>query len=342
MTARPCLAALALLAAAWWRPLAAPAAEGYACAFRGSSAPRMDGRIEEDPFWNSVARSSDLRLLGRDRAASPLATWFKIAYTGEALYIGVWCEEPRMDSLRADAEPGGDPWTDDSIEVFLAVPSVQPYLHLVVNTKGVRYNGRGIGERVEPLPWTCACFKGSGAYSIEIRVPYTTLLAAPAAGACWPGNVCRNVQTVGSRAATWAPLLSGFHEASGLAPLVFPVGVASRQAEALLRGRMLAGIRDRQRRTRTLFGPGERGRFQARLLDAPAGLIERRSAAASTRMLATLQREQGRTLDRAGVIVAQRRDAWALRRAARLFEDPAGASAGGVHKPVALRSTRSN
>jgi len=320
MTNRKTIYAPLMLVAALWCPLLS-ASEGYACAYRGDGAPVMDGRVDGDPFWSEVPRSAECRLLGKDRAPDPLKTWFKLAYTNDAVYFGICCEEPRMDKLKADAKPNGELWNDDSVEIFIAPPSQEPYLHLIVNAAGVRYNGQGL-ERIELLRWTAVCAKDANAYSVELRLPYTTLLAAPDAGACWLGNVGRNHQTGDQKNASWAPLVSGFHDKAAFAPFIFPVGVASPEADALRRGNMLGIIAAQSAEFRSLVKPLAQNRYDIRLLEVEDVAVGRCSVTADSRMLATLVNNQEKLLACVRTLRDQRQESLAQARLAALFHKP--------------------
>ena len=144
------------------------AGQGYHCTFQKNIAPRMDGRIENDAFWQAIPPSEDFRLLRALEKTPQKRTWFKMAYNEEAIFIGVWCEEPEMDKIQVAAKLSGAVWKDDGVEIFLHPSHRESYLHFIVNTDEVRYNG--ILLKHMPLwDWQAKCYKGAGFYSFEIQ-----------------------------------------------------------------------------------------------------------------------------------------------------------------------------
>jgi hypothetical protein len=306
-----------------WIPLSATAAS-YTCSYVEGCGPIIDGRIMGDPFWEDVPCSNDLVLLGAEGKPSPSRTWFKIAYTKEALYVGAWCQEPNMNKLKTNSA-FGEIWEDDSIEVFIAPPSIEPYLHLVVNTGGERYNAEG-QKGVNPLPWKSVCAKEDGAYSIEICLPYTTLLAAPRAGECWIGNIGRN-QYTGSKSchSTWGRLPGGFHDRLNFAILFFPVGIDCPEAEKAFFekfSKKLYGEFDgNSSGFNSILKLMDHGRFDVRLLCAEKETLGRLSGEASILMISRLKKEWGKLMQRAESMRGQNVETEAQNRLAALFKN---------------------
>jgi len=207
----------------------------YNCTYRENTTPIMDGKLSGDPFWDGVTQSSDFLDLGDGNKPSPLKTWFKMAYTKDALYIGVWCEEPQMDEIISEEKSDGEVWRDDGLEIFLAPPSVDSYFQFVLNTSEARYSSQD--HHKQPLlSWSVKCFKATNYYSFEICFPYTTLMSIPKAGECWFGNIGRNQRTQAKEHShsTWAPLKKGFHDRPAFPKLVFPIGVNNSSVDRLL------------------------------------------------------------------------------------------------------------
>ena len=235
----------------------------YACTWRGETKPTMDGRLDNDPFWQSVPLSDHFRSLNDEATTQIQTSWFQFAYTTEALYIAVWCSEPNMDKLQVNAKPNGTVWKDDGVEIFLATPAVNSYFHFIVNTAATRYTA--IGRQVRASSnWQAACFKGKDFFSFEIALPYTTLLTAPSAGTCWVGNITRNHHTDRDYHSSWAPLHQGFHDPSAFAPYLFEVGVDNTQARRRLRDMRQRRLANEVRGMETVAESLHQHRFQFR------------------------------------------------------------------------------
>jgi len=275
----------------------------------------MDGRIERDPFWENVPFSSVLVRLGSDGKPAPATTQFKIAYTEEALYAAVRCDEPNMDGLKVIAKPGGEVWNDDSVELFLASPVVDPYLHLIVNAAGTRYNAEG-KRPVDLGPWKAECAKHADSYSVEVRLPYAVLGTCPVAGAYWLGNVGRNHQTgVKSLASSWSPVRDGYHDEANFAPILFPVGVECPEIEESLRGDIDTRCAD----VLSVVEALHHKTFEVRILTAELRIFRGLAVTADRRMLFCLRRAAGELATAADTVKERERESPGLSRLARLF-----------------------
>ena len=290
-------------------------AAGYVCTYRNGRSPVMDGRIEGDPFWEHVPFSSILVRLGSDGKPAPAATQFKIAYTEEALYAAVRCDEPNMDGLKVTAKPGGEVWNDDSVEIFLSSPAVDPYLHLIANTAGTRYNAEGKGP-VELGRWEAERAKHADSYSVEVRLPYAVLGACPVAGAYWLGNVGRNHRTgVKSFASSWAPVRDGFHDEANFAQILFPVGVECPEIDERLRD----GIDTRCADILSVVEALDHKTFEVRILIAELRTFRGLAATADRRMLFRLRKAAGKLATAAETLEEREWGSSGLFRLARLL-----------------------
>jgi hypothetical protein len=139
----------------------------------------LDGRLDED-FWSRLT-AYPLRdaITGAD--ASPETT-FKLAWSGDGLYVAIRCEEPALDKLVTPAQADGDNtiFDGDSIEILLETPT-HAYYQIAIDPNGHindldRPNSLIIGKtgRYE-TKWDAgidvAAHKGEGYWSVEVKIP---------------------------------------------------------------------------------------------------------------------------------------------------------------------------
>jgi hypothetical protein len=279
----------------------------------------MDGKIDGDPFWDAIPKSGPFRVLReKDKTASP-ETWFKMAYTNDALYIGVHCDEPKMDGVKTDSPD--KPWENDSVELFLTPPSSVSYIHFIADAGGARYTGEGMAQTANP-PWEVKCRKQPEAWSAELRIPWTTLLAAPEAGVCWTGNVGRNRQAGGKgEASSWAPLAAGFHDPAAFLPFFFPVKAECPEIRVVLAAKTAALKGVFQEAAAGL----DSGSFAVRLLTAESETITPQGQKLESRMAPRLETEYGKLTTAAQKLKSNEREARLYNRLSEFFKNPSAA-----------------
>src|SRR5690348_14254724 len=70
-------------------------------AVRRSSAILVDGRLDEIAWADAPRSSGFLQRFPADAAAPSLETRFAIVYDDDAIYVGVWADDPRPDLIRS-------------------------------------------------------------------------------------------------------------------------------------------------------------------------------------------------------------------------------------------------
>lgn len=176
-------------------------------------APEIDGAVADDPAWAGVAETPIARLLGDGRPARE--SRFKVAYTADAFYAAVICDEPEPDKITAQREDGGNVWEEDSVEVFLS-PDGKTELQFAVNAIGSRYSPLTLKR------WRAAAQVEEGRWCAEIEIPWEVIGVAPKAGQAWRLNVCRNRLTSGAMEhCSWAPVGASFHEVENFGKVTF-------------------------------------------------------------------------------------------------------------------------
>lgn len=163
----------------------------YECTYREGTNPVFDGKTDQDSFWNSIPVSSDFKIYKTDTTASP-RTCFKAAYNDEALFLGIWCEEPDIQNIKTRFKDNENVSKDDGIELFIFPPGMETYWHFIVNTDGFRYNGKGYNKKAL-FNWSTAAYKGEDFYSIEIKIPFEVFRVVPEKNGHWRVNIARNL-----------------------------------------------------------------------------------------------------------------------------------------------------
>jgi Carbohydrate family 9 binding domain-like len=192
------------------------------------SASRVTGRILVDgqlnePAWRKAQEYSGFSVLSsRTKGAPKAGTSFRVLAGKDAIYIGIRCEEPAMDKLRArPVERDKNVFYEDCVEVFLdPAGKGNSYYQFALTVNNDQWDGGSIeagNTRMDDYSsvWQSAVHRGKNFWSAEIRIPLTSLFNTRAADfrTVWKLNVARERKAV-SELSSWAPLKRGFHEPS--------------------------------------------------------------------------------------------------------------------------------
>ncbi|HUW62522.1 MAG TPA: hypothetical protein VMZ06_16065 [Candidatus Bathyarchaeia archaeon] len=195
-------------------------AKEYACRQLAQS-PVLDGEVVADPAWQDVPVAKDFRNL-RTGLPPLKQTDFRIGYTADGLFVGIVCEEPNRDAIRADKADGERFWDEDSLAVLLAVGEEFLLKH---NVPRFLFAVNAIGSRNSPLTlrqWQAAAYIGDKAWSAEIMLPWEVMGRFPGEGETWKFNVCRSFPASGDpEISTWANLEYRLFEEKNLGVLRF-------------------------------------------------------------------------------------------------------------------------
>lgn len=186
----------------------------------------INGLLDE-PAWSLAqwqggftSASSGPENSGPPRPAT-VQTRFKVLYDAWAIYVGVECDEPAPEGIRAEAT-GHDSmvFMDDCVEVFLdPAGEGRYYHHFVVNSRGAWYDDYGADfGLVHNRLWDCPLEIGTVVdaaarkWTAELRIPLAGLILHPDAGSRWLWNVTRERYAGGAQELTsWSPLKGNFH-----------------------------------------------------------------------------------------------------------------------------------
>ncbi len=204
-----------------------------------AAAPRIDGTLD-DPCWAGLAVLDRFGCVMTKSGPPDAAIGARAGYDARHLYIGVRCDEPRMDQALALAN-SGDPY-NEAVELFIdGNRDRHTYSQFRVAITGAAEHRRGM-EPVETT-WPAAVARDARGWSAEIAVPWSLLGVTPERGAAVGLNVNRiRMNPVPGELVCWAPTPESFH-----APAKFGDLVLGSYAAWLdrLSGERVAGIRQR-------------------------------------------------------------------------------------------------
>jgi hypothetical protein len=172
----------------------------------------LDGRLNETA-WQRAPTVSGFTISGSEELAGN-QTSMAVARDEDALYVGVRCQEERMDGLKADVRgPDARVWHDDCVEVFVdANHDHRSFMQFAVNSIPARFDGKS-GADTWDSEWEAAADTDEDGWTVELRIPFASMEAEPPAeGAVWGLNVCRERLATGTRELhNWANVQGNFH-----------------------------------------------------------------------------------------------------------------------------------
>ncbi|MEI6424802.1 MAG: sugar-binding protein, partial [Lentisphaerota bacterium] len=169
--------------------------------------PVVDGVIDEKE-WDGIPEAHGFYRLGSDQLAIEKQTAFKAAWTRDALFLAVRCEESCTDEIVAKFKDGGNLWEEDSIEFYFVPPSCKRFLQFVANARGSRWPQLGADSHNPGATWAAVAKIDKNGWSLEVKIPFALLAATPGDGEQWKVNVARNMlkQPATERITCWSPL----------------------------------------------------------------------------------------------------------------------------------------
>jgi hypothetical protein len=187
--------------------------------------PTLDGNVKDDPAWRDIPEAAGFVVWGTMLPASE-QTALRMAYTPQALFIAVVCEESGQ--VKAEAKDGeGKVFSDDSLEIFLFPQGSAEYHQFAANTTAARFQLVCQGGTYKAVPlgdWQARTHHGDGFWSLEVRIPFEVLKTpSPKKGDVWTGNIARNDQNKTGAPHSWWALLRGTrcHEPEHFGKLAF-------------------------------------------------------------------------------------------------------------------------
>ena len=179
---------------------------------------RMDGKLD-DEFWQGLGTYGLKELqTGREPV---FRTWFKVAWAGDSMYLGITCLDRDTKTLNIGATQHGDVnvWVGDTVELLIETQA-HSYYQIAISPVGAVVDAdREKGIRTL---WSSgikvASHIAEGCWSLEVRLPVAGDLQAqvdplngvagrrPSATYPWYFNVCRQrVRASGSEFSAFSP-----------------------------------------------------------------------------------------------------------------------------------------
>jgi hypothetical protein len=185
-------------------------------------APALDGRLD-DACWQTLPTLTGFRELKTDTPATARTEGW-IGFDDEAIYLAVRADEADMARVRRMVQGAKSAWTADNIEVFLNLNGDRrSYYQFVVNPNGQQWSSHFESPRARTrwdAPWQAAAAMLDDAWTVEVRIPYTSLNLLEFQGSTLELNVGRTVMLGDERGQThvssWSFSHGAFHQPRAL------------------------------------------------------------------------------------------------------------------------------
>jgi len=165
-------------------------------------------------------------------------TQSRVLFGPAHVYVGVWCEDPAVASLKKTVtDRDGPVYGDDSVEIFLRADPEEPYYQFAVNAAGALFDQLCTEAGRKDKSWNSAAvakaaiIPGKG-WSVTVRIPMKDLSAYVGTGQTWRVNICRNRPARGADAAleySWALMSTSNYHSPREFGVVRGVNVPSRE-----------------------------------------------------------------------------------------------------------------
>ena len=190
-------------------------------------APELDGALD-DKSWRQAPVIAGF--IQADGGGFPdVRTKVMVAWTKDALYLGMRGHELDMNTLRATAtERDGPVWDDDCIKLFIDPKhNHQNWFELVCNTEGICFDQfKQEGGESWDAEWSVACQKFDKYWEAEIMIPFAIFGEAPRTGTVWGFNIGRDSTASGQRI-EWSCTYGDVHSPNRFGDLIFGSTTAS-------------------------------------------------------------------------------------------------------------------
>lgn len=187
--------------------------------------PVLDGRLD-DEAWKVAPLITGL-VTNRDHRPAKFATEFRLVHDAEALFVAVLAKEPDMARLkhRRETDAPHKIWNDDCIEIFLDPHGTRQRYHQYIVNAGGLIASSYCGDFSADLPASAAAGRMPDAWTLEVRIPFSALGAAPDLGERWGMNLTRGREpkTAGEQRENtlWCPTNGSHGDPGRFGSLVF-------------------------------------------------------------------------------------------------------------------------
>ena len=165
-------------------------------------APILDADFKE-AAWPRIAQIEGF-IAEQASAFAEMPTTVRLTQDGEALYLGAYMRESRMDTMHVTQAPRDAPlWEEESVEFIISADRAQTY-RFIVNPKGCQFDSRN-DDASWNGEWDAIVKDYPTGWAMEARFPFRMLGAWPSAHGAWRINVVRNRHNVTREHSVWSP-----------------------------------------------------------------------------------------------------------------------------------------
>jgi hypothetical protein len=215
-------------------PGAAAPVRPVAVATRVTSAPVIDGRLDDEVWSTARPLTGFTQRIPRDGAPASQPTEFRVLFDAEALYVGVWLWDSAPGAI-VDGPAIRDSALDESDAVVLLFDTYHDGQNGFVfgtNPSGIEYDGQvtnegrgggfgsGLGGRQQggagggfnlnwDGQWEVATSRDARGWYAEFRIPFSTVRYAFREEPVWGLNVMRRIRRHNEES-YWAPISRQF------------------------------------------------------------------------------------------------------------------------------------
>ncbi len=186
-------------------------------------APKLDGKLD-DPCWTK-AKPFTLDYDNRTGIKVKLKTIAKAVYDRNYLYLGIYCQEPKVAELKDSYRKLDDPvWNENNLDIFFAPKNSKNLKHLIVNSLGTICDLEAVDGK-ENIKWNSnaktAVSRTKDGWIVEIAIPFSKLSGkTPRIGAIWGFNLCR-VRPMSKQYFAFSPTFGLFAKPERFGKLIF-------------------------------------------------------------------------------------------------------------------------
>ncbi|HIE52743.1 MAG TPA: hypothetical protein EYP85_13395 [Armatimonadetes bacterium] len=182
----------------------------------GTPPPKIDGQLSDAAWQQAVRLEPFVPLLALAESVRAQTT-ARVVYDQRALYLAVWCQEPRPERMQVVGKQHDDDlWQGDDVEFVISAPGQKvPFFHFMVNPANVFWDSINRGQQEDRSydpEWQHAARVEKEAWTVEMAIPWAALEIRPQPGLRLRVNVCRQ-RRQGRELSCWSPMVSGFLEA---------------------------------------------------------------------------------------------------------------------------------
>ncbi len=170
---------------------------------------RVDGRLDEAAWAGAPIHGELTQRFPQDGARATQATRFALLYDDDAIYVGVWADDPSPAQITRRLAPRDADGVNDSIMAcFDSERDRRTAYCFQLAASGSQRDIRIFDDASEDATWDArwqgAAAVTAGGWTAELRVPLDQLRLSAAAGSTWGFQLSRRVGRTGEQDA-WAP-----------------------------------------------------------------------------------------------------------------------------------------